>query len=139
MIERILVAYDESKEAARALRTGIDLCRALGADLKVVTVVKPLPAYFSFAPSARFADDWLQEQQTRCSGLQRHARQQLTASGVYPDAELICGDEVSVIVDCAKKYRADLLIVAIREHSVRSAHMREDVTEQAPCSVMEVR
>jgi nucleotide-binding universal stress UspA family protein len=106
MIERILVAYDESQQAERALKVAIDLCRALGADLKVVTVVEPTPSYLSFAPSAKFALHWRQEQHARCSVLQRHASRQLSSSGVYPDLELVPGDEVGTIVACAKKYRA---------------------------------
>src|SRR3974377_1971814 len=111
MIERILVAYDESQEAERALKMAIDLSRALGADLKVITVVEPIPSYFTFAPSATFAMNWQNTQQSRCSVLQRNACKQLRPSGVYPDAELIPGDEVDTIIECAKKYRADLLVV----------------------------
>jgi nucleotide-binding universal stress UspA family protein len=139
MIERILVAYDDSREADRALKTTIDLCRALGADLKVITVVEPVPSYLSFAPSARFAMNWQNEQQSRCSVLQRHARQQMTRSGVYPDAELIPGDEVSTILECAKKYRADLLILGMGMHSLLSGDTGRRLAEQAPCSVLGVR
>jgi nucleotide-binding universal stress UspA family protein len=139
MIERILVAYDESREAGRALKMAIDLCRALGADLKVVTILEPLPSYLSFAPSASFAMNWQNEQQTRCSVLQRHARQQLSRSGVYPDGELIPGDEVNSIIECAKRYRADLLILGMRMHTLLSGHTGRRVAEQAPCSVLGVR
>lgn len=50
MIERILVAYDESPQAESALKVAIDLSRALGAYLKVVTVAEPLPTYLSLRP-----------------------------------------------------------------------------------------
>jgi nucleotide-binding universal stress UspA family protein len=139
MIERILVAYDGSQEAERALKTAIDLSRALSADLKVVTVVEPLPSYFTFAPSAAFAMNWKNEQQTRYSVLQSRACYQLRTSGVYPDAELVSGDEVGTIVECARRYRADLLILGMRKHRLLSGHTGHHVAERAPCSVLGVR
>jgi nucleotide-binding universal stress UspA family protein len=62
MFRKIMVAYDESPEAARALSTAIELAKEIRAELSVVTVLEPLPAYYSFAvlaePSARSqADD----------------------------------------------------------------------------------
>jgi nucleotide-binding universal stress UspA family protein len=57
MFQKIMVAYDESLEAGKALEVAIELARALGAELKVVTVLEPLPAYFSFAVSAVLAVD----------------------------------------------------------------------------------
>ncbi len=139
MIERILVAYDESAEAERALQMAIDLSRALGADLKVVTVVEPLPSYFSYAPSAKYAENWKSEQQTRCSVLQGHARETLRTSGVYPDAELIPGDEVATIIESAKKYRADLIVLGMKKHALVHGHTGQHVAEMAPCSVLGVR
>ena len=139
MIERILVAYDESPEAERALQMAIELTRALNADLKVITVAEPLPAYYSYAPSAKFAEDWKSKQENRCSVLQGHAREQLRTSGVYPDAELVPGDEVATIIESAKKFRADLLILGMKKHALLHGHTGKDVAEMAPCSVMGVR
>jgi nucleotide-binding universal stress UspA family protein len=139
MIERILVAYDESPEAERALEMAIDLSRALEADLKVITVVEPLPSYYTFAPSAIFAMKWQSAQQSRCCVLQRHACKQLRTSGVYPDAEVIPGDEVDTIIECAKKYRADLLIVGMKKHTLLPGSTGQHLAERAPCSVLGVR
>ena len=52
MLDRILAAVDNSTEGARALRLAIELAHEIGADLKVIIVLKPLPACFSFAVSA---------------------------------------------------------------------------------------
>ncbi|MDX6462072.1 MAG: hypothetical protein QOE55_5769 [Acidobacteriaceae bacterium] len=43
MFHKIMVAYDESSEAARALRDSIYLAKALSAELSVVTVLEPIP------------------------------------------------------------------------------------------------
>jgi len=55
MLDRILAAIYPSREGARALRLAIELAPEIGADLKVVIVLKPVPACFSFAVSAVFA------------------------------------------------------------------------------------
>ena len=47
MLDRILAAVDNSTEGARALRLAIELAHEIGADLKVIIVLKPLPACFS--------------------------------------------------------------------------------------------
>jgi nucleotide-binding universal stress UspA family protein len=44
MLDRILAAIDDSAEGARALRMAVGLAREVGADLKVIIVLKPLPA-----------------------------------------------------------------------------------------------
>jgi nucleotide-binding universal stress UspA family protein len=52
MFHKIMVAYDESPEANKALDAAIELTRALPAELSIVTVIEPPPTYFSWAVSA---------------------------------------------------------------------------------------
>jgi nucleotide-binding universal stress UspA family protein len=52
MFHKIMVAYDESSEAFRALRASIELAKTLSAELSVVAVLEPIPGYCSFAVSA---------------------------------------------------------------------------------------
>ena len=80
MLDRILAAVDDSTEGARALRLAIELAREIGADLKVIIVLKPLPACFSFAVSAVFAGIWRQAQLQKCNALQIQAKQQMAES-----------------------------------------------------------
>ena len=49
MFHTIMVAYDESREAAHALASAIELAKALGTHLKIVTVVEALPAFYNIA------------------------------------------------------------------------------------------
>jgi nucleotide-binding universal stress UspA family protein len=49
MFHTIMVAYDESREAAHALASAIELARPLGAHLKIVTVVEALPSFYNIA------------------------------------------------------------------------------------------
>jgi nucleotide-binding universal stress UspA family protein len=49
MFHTIMVAYDESREAAHALASAIELATSLGAHLKIVTVVEALPSFYNIA------------------------------------------------------------------------------------------
>jgi nucleotide-binding universal stress UspA family protein len=140
MIHKIMVAYDESAEAGRALQASIELAKTLGAELTVVTVLEPLAGYYSFAASVVPAWDWTEEKRVRYSALQAGARQQATASGVVFDAELINGDEVNAIVECAKRHHSDLLVLGMRKHSwLMTGHTSQDVAERAPCAVLGIK
>jgi nucleotide-binding universal stress UspA family protein len=140
MFHKIMVAYDESSEAARALRASIDLAKALSAELSVVTVLEPLPGYYSFAISSVPASNWIEEKRARYSALQAEARQQAKAAGVVLDAELISGDEVDSIIKCAKSHHSDLLVLGMRKHNLLVAgHTAQNIAERAPCAVLGIK
>src|SRR5580700_10241197 len=140
MIHKIMVAYDESAEAGRALQASIELAKTLGAELSVVTVLEPLPGYYSFAVSSVPAWNWTEEKRVRYSALQAEARQQAKAAGIVLDAELISGDEVGSIVKCAKRHNADLLVLGMRKHSwLMTGHTAQDIAERAPCAVLGIK
>jgi nucleotide-binding universal stress UspA family protein len=140
MFHKIMVAYDESSEAGRALQASMELAKALGAELSVVTVLEPLPGYYSFAVSSVPAWNWTEGKRIRYSALQAEARQQAKAAGVVLDAELISGDEVGSVVKCAKTHHADLLVLGMRKHSwLMTGHTARDIAERAPCAVLGIK
>jgi nucleotide-binding universal stress UspA family protein len=138
MLDRILAAIDPSREGARALGMAIELAREIGADLKVIIVLKPLPACFSFAASAVFAHIWKRSQAQKCCALQGQAKQQMSRAGLYPDAELVPGSEVHAILRCAKEYRADLIVMGMRNRAIVTDRTTQEVAERSPCAVLEV-
>ena len=138
MFHKIMVAYDESPEANKALESAIELTKALEAELSIVTVVEPLPAYFSWAVSALPAVHWSEYQRRKSALLQASARQRAEAAGLWTDTELVNGDEVDSIIKCAQKHRADLLILGMRQHTLLMGHTAKDVAERSPCTLMGV-
>ena len=138
MIDRILAAIDPSRESARALRLAIELAREIGAELKVIIVLKPLPACFSFAVSAVFAQMWKHASSQKCSALHSHAKQQMAKAGIFPDTELVAGSEVPTILRCAKQYRADLIVMGLRNRTIVMDRTAQDVAERSPCAVLGV-
>jgi len=140
MIHKIIVAYDESAEAGRALQVSIELAKTLGAELSVITVLEPLPGYYSFATSVVPAWNWAEEKRVRYNALQAGARQQANASGIVFDAEPINGDEVNTIVECAKRHHSDLLVLGMRKHGwLMTGHTSQDIAERAPCAVLGIK
>ena len=138
MLDRIVAAIDPSRESARALRLAIELAREIGADLKVIVVLKPLPACFSFAVSAVFAQMWKHTQSQKCSALHSHAKQQMVKAGIFPDAELVSGSEVHTILRYAKNFRADLIIMGLRNRTILTDRTTQDVAERSSCAVLGV-
>jgi len=139
MFQRIMAAFDESPEAGRALRVAVELSKALRAELKIITVLEPLPSYFSFAVSAAFAGEWEDERKAKYGELHEQARQLASSAGLHFDIELIHGDEVGTIIQYAKKYCADLLVLGMRRHKLLLGHTGVDVAERSPCPLLGVR
>jgi len=136
MLDRILAAIDNSPAGARALRMAVGLAREIGADLKVIIVLKPLPACFSFAVSALCAGLWRKAQLQKSDALQFQARQQMRRAGIYADVELVTVNEVPTILRFAREYRADLIAMGIRNRTIATDRTILDVGERSPCAVL---
>jgi nucleotide-binding universal stress UspA family protein len=140
MFHKIMVAYDDSPEAGRALRESIELAKVLRAELSVVTVLESLPIYYSFAMIVAPAVNWTEEKRAEYSTLQAEARQLARAAGLVLDAELIIGNEVGAIIDCATRHHSDLLVLGMRKHSwLMAGHTAKDIAERAPCALLGIR
>jgi nucleotide-binding universal stress UspA family protein len=145
MFHKIMVAYDESPEASKALDAAIELTKALPAELSIVTVIEPPPTYFSWAVSAlpvinqlSLVAHWSEKKLKKYTLLQTNARQKAKAAGLWLDTELTNGDEVDSIIECAKEHRADLLVLGMRKRSLLG-HTGTDLAQRAPCPLMGVR
>ena len=100
MFHRIMVAYDESREATHALASAIELATPLGAHLKIVTVVEGPPSFYNIAAivSPSVLSEWLEDKRNRLRTLQQSALKRATSAGVQAEAILVDGGEVSGIV-----------------------------------------
>jgi nucleotide-binding universal stress UspA family protein len=142
MFHTIMVAYDESPEAAHALASAIDLAKPLGAHLKIITVVEPLPAFYNVAAivSPTIVDESLEDRRSQLRTLQQSAVRRATAAGVNADAILVDGGEVSGIVLAAQREHADLLVIGLRKHHGLGAFTStaHHVADHTPCALLEV-
>lgn len=118
MYERILIAYDGSREAERALDEGVRLAKALGSHVTLATIAEPLPGYYDLAvvvaPEA--LDQFRQDQFERLRSLQVKASELAKAHGVTIETALIEEGEVSGILEVASALKASLIVVGLRRH-----------------------
>ena len=142
MFHTIMVAYDESREAAHALASAIELAKPLGAHLKIVTVVEALPAFYNIAAiiSPPVVDESLEGKRQQLRTLQQSAVKRATAAGVNADAILVDGGEVSGIVRAAQREHADLLVIGHPKHHRLGAFnsTARHVADHTPCPLLEV-
>jgi nucleotide-binding universal stress UspA family protein len=143
MFRKIVVAYNDSHEAERALRAAIQLAKSLSAELHTVTVMTGLPAYTAFAGAADLSlPEMLRDDQAKSHGiLQERALGLAHESGIELRCHGVEGHEIDVIVDFLRREKADLLVVGLHKRDLYIARLWSTVYElaqESPCSVLGV-
>ncbi len=137
MFRRILVAYDGSEGARAALDQGIELARALSAELMSVSVEEHLPHYAASVSEVKAAKEQIDEY---FRTLTKQARDRAAMSGVEMETVIRQGHEVETIVTMAQEGRFDLLILGYHGHSGIFGRIMgstaQSIARLAPCSVM---
>ncbi len=143
MFKNIAVAFDESPESDRALRSAITLAQSLGAELRAISVIKEAPAYTAYAratdPSiARTLED---DRFHFYEELQMRIRKKAAQANLEVICHLVVGNEVTAIVNLLREHKADLLVIGLHHRSLYIARLWSTVYElaqEAPCSVLGV-
>jgi nucleotide-binding universal stress UspA family protein len=143
MFKRIAVAYNESPEASRALASAIHLAKALGAELRAVTIMQKLPAYTTYATALdpSIEKTLLEDRRGRYEQLHAEARETALREGVELVTDFAEGDEVDAIVRFIRRYKADLLVIGLHQHALHISRLWStvfEVAQDAPCSVLGV-
>ena len=146
MFKKILVAYDGSPEAGRALIVGIQLAKSLKADLRTVYVYEKLPAYAAgyMDLGVNGASIVLPRQASQYYRmLQVNAQQAARQQGIALTTELAEGNEIKAIVESVQRTETDLLVLGIRRRyglfSRLWNHTTCDLSQQVSSSILEVR
>jgi nucleotide-binding universal stress UspA family protein len=142
--KRLIVAYDESPEAKRALTHAVELAKLMDAELRLVTVSEPLPAYVAYAdvgfPGAKRM--LAEERQNFYDKLQEEAKVRAAEGGVVADSVIVEGDEVKSIVDSVTSWNADLLVIGRRHHTSPLSRMWggtvHEIAERTRCNILAV-
>lgn len=140
MFHRIVIAFDGSPGARRALTVGLDLARELGAAVWVLSVEEYLPHY------AATVGEVLEEKDERdryFAALQAEATAMGRERGLAVRTEIRAGQAARAITAFAEEERADLLVIGHSGHSeVWGRFMgstADKISRHAPCSVLVVR
>lgn len=142
----IVVGYDGTSFAERALGRAVELARAFGsrvviADVAVPVALRDTPGAFGYGPYYGVSTEgnaWANEVVWR----QHRSRiERLFAqSGVRHDFSGVIGEPVAEIVDVAEQHDADLIVVGTREpgflERLVGGSVSQGVARRAHCDVL---
>lgn len=140
VFRRVLVAFDGSASAWRALQQAIGLARSHGTELWALTVEEPLPRYAA-RPGSRSATE--RGGETGLERIQAEAWRAAARHGVALQTERVRGHAAEAIVRYADQIGADLIVIGQHGRHGRLGHVLgstgDRIVDLAHCSVLVVR
>jgi nucleotide-binding universal stress UspA family protein len=131
-MSKVVIGYDPSDRGERAFATGVEIARALGAEIHVVTAFDDGPkAAVEITPQRRAAETTLEKVA---------ARTELAAARVRVHA--VPGKPADVIVEVARDVHADVIVIGNRgaQGAARVlGSVANAVMAHAPCDVLVVK
>ncbi|HET9493358.1 MAG TPA: universal stress protein [Chloroflexia bacterium] len=139
MFKRILVCCDGSQHGRCAGEFAVSLAREQNAEIELLSVVEPLPAYMA-------SPEVIEEEcafDTECLvKKQQHILSLAADYGIKAEAKVVRGKAAQVILDTARHDGADLIVLGRHTgHSMwvhATQHTANQLLDEAPCSVMVV-
>jgi nucleotide-binding universal stress UspA family protein len=140
MYRKILLAYDGSEGANRALEVGVQLAQLHGAELWALAVEERLPRFSGTIDEVQEEKEFANEQYGK---LLEAAKVKAKEAGIELKTLMRPGHPAQTIIKAAKEGKFDLVLVGHTGLSgVWAAFLgttAEKVSRHAPCSVLIVR
>lgn len=142
MYQKILLAYDGSTESQQALLNCKDLSQWEHAKVHLLSVI-PHDAVAMGHESVYVSEIDSTFEENRRLIILNEGVKQLKATGVEATGELLKGDAVDQIVECAQRIGADLIMLGHRHRANWLARwwigsVPKALIEHSPCSVLVV-
>ena len=138
MFKRILIGYDGSEAADKAFDYAVDLAAKYGAELHVLSVVRP-PDFPNSATDVAQAEISMEHFEERFASLGDRAREH----GAKIDCKLVVGHPAEELVKQAEADSADLVVTGHRGTGMFERWLLGSVSRMviahAPCPVLVVR
>jgi nucleotide-binding universal stress UspA family protein len=145
MFRSIVVGTDGSDTATQAVHQAVDLARALGATIELVSAYEPVPAQRLQGERRETPEDlqWAinprEDVDATLEAAATIAREAAVPVSVYPRQ----GDPADAILDVAEEQEADLIIVGNKGMKGAKRFLLGSVpnkiSHHAPCSVLIIR
>jgi nucleotide-binding universal stress UspA family protein len=140
MFKRILVAYDGSEGAKKALKTALVMAREFEAEVCAVSVEGKLPRY---AATIGEVEEVERERHAYFDQIQLEAKRMAQEQQVQLGTMVEPGPPAETIVKCAREGSYDLIVMGHKGHSRLHEYLVGATTDRvahlAPVSVLIVR
>jgi len=145
MFRSIVVGTDGSDTATQAVRQAVDLARAVGAKLELVSAYEPVPAQRLQEERRDAPEDlqWAINPREDVDSTLEAAAEVAREADVAVDVYARQGDPADAILDIAEELGADLLVVGNKGMTGAKRFLLgsvpDKVSHHSPCSVLIVR
>ncbi len=145
MFRSIVVGTDGSDTAAKAVSQAVDLAKAVGAKLELVSAYEPVSEQRLNEERRKAPEDvqWAINQREDVDATLDAAADVARAAGVQVDVYARQGDPADAILDVAEEREADLVIVGNKGMTGAKRFLLgsvpNKVSHHAPCSVLIIR
>jgi nucleotide-binding universal stress UspA family protein len=142
MYKKILLAYDGSESGQNALLDCHEIAQWSRAELTLIAVM-PLPLSVIGPEGGVYDPEQERDEKARYQEILDAGVAKLGGAGLSVRGEVVTGDAVSEINDCARRIGANLIVVGHQHLSGWAARwwrgsVSRSLIEDAPCSVLVV-
>jgi nucleotide-binding universal stress UspA family protein len=145
MFGSIVVGTDGSETANEAVRQAVDLAKAVGGKVQIVSAYEPVPNQRIREERQQAPDDvqWSINPREDVDATLADAAEVAEAAGVEAERFARQGDPADAILDVAEETKADLIIVGNKgmtgARRFLLGSVPNKVSHHAPCSVLIIR
>jgi nucleotide-binding universal stress UspA family protein len=145
MFQSIVVGTDGSETAGQAVREAIELAKALGASVELVSAYEPVSNLRLREEARQVPEDmqWMVNPREDVDATLRDAADRVEAAGISVKTYAREGDPADAILDVAEERGADLIVVGNKGMTGAKRFLLgsvpNKVSHHAPCSVLIIR
>jgi nucleotide-binding universal stress UspA family protein len=145
MFQTIVVGTDGSETAGQAVRQAVELAKAHGAKVELVSAYEPVSGTRLREESTQVPDDmqWMVNPREDVDATLEEAAEVAKEDGIAVKVHARQGDPADAILDVAEETKADLIVVGNKgmtgARRFLLGSVPNKVSHHAPCSVLIIR